>query len=163
GSLDASGNWVGIVGPRNKSGGAGPIGTTLRDQNGDGILDLMVTNGQSGNFTVLPGVGQGFFDPRNPQVLRIPGDPVITQPPNLPPAVPTSAQFPAFSVDLSSVASFAPFFRPPETGPSSNPLAEATAPSEAPLALVLILVAGDLPGQGGEKEPHDSLAEANSP
>src|SRR5262249_27282726 len=66
GSLDPSGNWVGIAGPRLRSGGAGPIGTTLRDLNGDGIPDLVVTNGQSGNLAVLPGVGQGFFNDQNP-------------------------------------------------------------------------------------------------
>ncbi len=82
GSLDASGHWVGNTGPRLASGGIGPIGTTLRDMNGDGILDLVVTNSQSstdsqsGNLAVLPGRGQGFFDDRTPQILPLPGNPI---------------------------------------------------------------------------------------
>ena len=52
----------------------------MRDLNGNGIPDLVVTNGQSGTFTVLPGVGQGFFNDQNPQVLNVPGNPVLEAP-----------------------------------------------------------------------------------
>src|SRR5262249_44740992 len=69
GSYDAGGSWVGLAGPRLKSGGAGPVAVTRRDMNGDGISDLVVTNGGSGTLTVLPGVGRGFFDDRQPQTL----------------------------------------------------------------------------------------------
>jgi hypothetical protein len=46
-------------------------------QVGGGNPDLVVTNGQSGTLTVLPGVGQGFFNDQNPQVLNVPGNPVL--------------------------------------------------------------------------------------
>ena len=35
GSYDANGDWVGIPGPRLKSGGDGPIAVIVRDLNGD--------------------------------------------------------------------------------------------------------------------------------
>jgi hypothetical protein len=73
GALDAGGHWTATPGPRLNSGGAGPISTTLRDLNGDGIPDLVVTNADSGTLTVLPGVGQGFFNDQNPQSISLPG------------------------------------------------------------------------------------------
>jgi hypothetical protein len=81
GSLDANGHWVGTSGPRLNTRGAGPIAVTLRDMNGDGIPDLVVTNAQSGTLTVLPGRGLGNFDDRasQVQVLNIPGNPVLGQ------------------------------------------------------------------------------------
>src|SRR5207253_10117180 len=80
-SWDNTGGWVARPGPRLKCGGSGPIGVTLRDMTGDGIPHLVVTNGQSGTMAILPGVGQGFFNDQNPQILTIPGNPVIAQPP----------------------------------------------------------------------------------
>ena len=55
GSYDAQGDWVGIPGPRLKSGGDGPIASTVADLTGDGIPDLVVFNGGSGTVTLLPG------------------------------------------------------------------------------------------------------------
>jgi hypothetical protein len=69
GSYDANGDWVGIPGPRLKSGGDGPIAVAVQDLNGDGIPDLAVFNGGSGTVTELPGVGRGFFDDRRPRML----------------------------------------------------------------------------------------------
>ncbi|HEV8058485.1 MAG TPA: FG-GAP-like repeat-containing protein, partial [Gemmataceae bacterium] len=80
GSYDANGNWVGLAGPRLKSGGDGPIAVTVRDMNNDGIPDLVVTNGGSGTVTLLPGVGQGFFDDQHPETLFNLGGAVV-QPP----------------------------------------------------------------------------------
>ena len=60
-----NGQWVGTPGPRLNSHGNGPVATTLRDMNGDGIPDLVVAN-SDGKMTVLPGVGQGFFNDVNP-------------------------------------------------------------------------------------------------
>ncbi|MGB6499945.1 MAG: VCBS repeat-containing protein, partial [Thermoplasmata archaeon] len=80
GSYDANGDWVATPGPRLKSGGSGPVAVSVRDVNDNGIPDLVVTNSQSGTFTVLPGVGQGFFNDQNPQVLNVPGNPVLEAP-----------------------------------------------------------------------------------
>jgi hypothetical protein len=82
GSWDSSGNWGGTAGPRLKSGGSGPIATTVVTPPGGGLPELVVTNGQSGNLAVLPGVGQGFFNDQNPQILNLPGNPVLTQGPS---------------------------------------------------------------------------------
>jgi hypothetical protein len=79
GSWDASGHWVGMPGPRLHSGGVGPIAVAVRDVPGTGNPELVVTNGQSGTITVLPGVGQGFFNDQNPQVLNVPGNPTLGQ------------------------------------------------------------------------------------
>jgi hypothetical protein len=79
GAYDAQGHWIATAGPRLRSGGFGPIGTTLSDVTGDGIPDLVVTNGQSGSLAVLPGRGQGFFDDRNPVLISMGG--IITQAP----------------------------------------------------------------------------------
>ncbi len=78
------GQWVGTPGPRLKSGGIGPVSTTLLDLNGlDGISsdgpDLVVTNAQSGTIAVLPGRGQGFFDDRNPTLFDL-GSPLLAPP-----------------------------------------------------------------------------------
>ena len=56
------------------------MAVSVHDVNGNGIPDLVVTNSQSGTFTVLPGVGQGFFNDQNPQVLNVPGNPVLEAP-----------------------------------------------------------------------------------
>jgi hypothetical protein len=80
GSYDANGDWVGIAGPRLKSGGDGPIAVIVRDRTGDLVPDLAVVNGGSGTVTLLPGVGRGFFDDRQPQVLFNLGSAVV-QPP----------------------------------------------------------------------------------
>ncbi len=80
GSYGANGEWVATPGPRLKSGGSGPVAVSVRDVTGSGIPDLVVTNSQSGTFTVLRGVGQGFFNDQSPQVLNVPGNPVLEAP-----------------------------------------------------------------------------------
>jgi hypothetical protein len=80
GSLDVHGNWQGTLGPRLKTGGDGPIAVNLHDFNGNAVADLVVTNGGSGTLTMLPGVGLGFFDDRNPQELLNIGSAVIAPP-----------------------------------------------------------------------------------
>jgi hypothetical protein len=81
GSWDANGNWVGTAGPRLKSGGSGPIAAQAVFPSGGGLPQLVITNGQSGTLAVLPGVGQGFFNDQNPQIINLPGNPVLTQGP----------------------------------------------------------------------------------
>lgn len=80
GSYASDGSWIGNAGPRLRSGGAGPIAVSVRDLNGDRIPDLAVTNGSSGTVTSLLGVGQGFFDDRQPQTLFNLGG-AVDQPP----------------------------------------------------------------------------------
>ncbi len=80
GSYRADGTWIGNAGPRLHSGGAGPIAVSVRDLNSDRIPDLAVTNGSSGTITSLLGVGQGFFDDRQPQTLFNLGG-AVDQPP----------------------------------------------------------------------------------
>jgi hypothetical protein len=60
---------VGKPGPRFKSGGDGPIAVTVEDRSANGAPALVVFNGGSGTATELPGVGQGFFDDRQPATL----------------------------------------------------------------------------------------------
>jgi hypothetical protein len=80
GSYDGDGAWQGVAGPRLSSGGAGPISVAVRELTDNSVLDLVVINGQSGTLTVLPGVGQGFFDDRSPQTLLDLGAAVVEPP-----------------------------------------------------------------------------------
>jgi hypothetical protein len=69
GSFNADGDWVGIPGPRLKSGGDGPSAVIVRELTGNRVPDLAVVNGGSGTVTLLPAVGGGFFDDQRPRVL----------------------------------------------------------------------------------------------
>ena len=69
GSYADDGAWRGREGPRLASGGSGPIAVAVRQLTGDTIVDLAVTNADSGTVTMLPGVGQGFFDDRQPETI----------------------------------------------------------------------------------------------
>jgi hypothetical protein len=60
---------VGTAGPRLRTGGAGPIAVTVQDLSGNGLPDLVVFNGGGGTVTELAGVGNGFFDDRQPLSL----------------------------------------------------------------------------------------------
>jgi hypothetical protein len=53
---------------------------TVRDENGDGIPDLVVTNGDSGTLTLVPGVGLGFFNARKASTLINLGGAVVQAP-----------------------------------------------------------------------------------
>ena len=88
GSYASDGTWIGNAGPRLHSGGAGPIAMAVRNLNADLIPDLAVTNGSSGTMTMLPGVGGGFFDDRQPQRLFNLGG-AVDQPPTFQPNVGT--------------------------------------------------------------------------
>jgi hypothetical protein len=63
--------------------GAGPIAVTFRDLNGDGINDLVVTNGQDGSISIVPGIGNGFFRDNQTTTLNLPGNPTLRQTTNL--------------------------------------------------------------------------------
>jgi hypothetical protein len=73
-------NWTLTAGPRLQSGGLGPTAVAVMDVTGpnskpDGIPDLLVTNSLSNNVALLPGVGRGFFDDRNPRTFATGIDP----------------------------------------------------------------------------------------
>jgi RNA polymerase sigma factor (sigma-70 family) len=57
-------------GPRLRVG-SGPVSTVVQDVNGDGIPDILVSDSQSNNVILLPGVGGGFFNDQNPRVFPV--------------------------------------------------------------------------------------------
>jgi hypothetical protein len=59
-----------VPGPRLKVG-SGPVDTVVRDLNGDGKPDILVSNSQSDNVMLLPGVGGGFFNDQNPMTFPV--------------------------------------------------------------------------------------------
>jgi hypothetical protein len=61
-------NWTLRPGPRLKAG-TGPVATVAGDYLGHGFPDLLVTNSQSDDVYLIPAVGQGFFDDRNPTIF----------------------------------------------------------------------------------------------
>jgi subtilisin-like proprotein convertase family protein len=84
GSVGSDGQWTFKYGPRLRTGGTGPNAVTvLPDQNGDGIPDLLVTNGQSGTLALLPGIGNqqgvgtGFFRDNAARVFQIADVPIV--------------------------------------------------------------------------------------
>ena len=65
------------AGPRLNSGGSGPVSTVVGNFTGGPFPDLLVTNSQSNDVTLLPGVGQGFFNDQDPRIYSVgtgPGD-----------------------------------------------------------------------------------------
>ena len=63
------------AGPRLNSGGVGPVSTVVGNFTGGAFPDLLVTNSQSNDVTLLPGVGQGFFNDTNPRTYSVGTDP----------------------------------------------------------------------------------------
>jgi hypothetical protein len=81
GSIDSTtGQWVGTPGPTLNTHGSGPTGVTVQ-QTGSGNPNLLVTNAQSGTLTVLPGVGQGFFNDQASAVTTVGLGTSVTQAP----------------------------------------------------------------------------------
>src|SRR5439155_21904978 len=56
--------WTLTPGPRLRAG-TGPVSTTVHDVTGDAIPDILVSNSQSNSVSLLPGVGNGFFNDRD--------------------------------------------------------------------------------------------------
>ena len=63
-----------IPGPRLKVG-SGPVSTVVGDFLGNGKPDLLVSNSQSNNVMLLPGVGGGFFNDQNPTIFSVGSQP----------------------------------------------------------------------------------------
>ena len=63
-----------MPGPRLKVG-SGPVSTVVKDVTGDGIPDVLVSNSQSNNVMLLPGVGGGFFNDQNPTIFSVGNQP----------------------------------------------------------------------------------------
>ena len=63
-----------IPGPRLKVG-SGPVSTVVGDFLGNGKPDLLVSNSQSNNVMLLPGVGGGFFNDQNPTIFSVGNQP----------------------------------------------------------------------------------------
>ncbi|MFO0878191.1 MAG: VCBS repeat-containing protein [Gemmataceae bacterium] len=53
--------WTMVSGSRLQAG-AMPTDVVVRDATGDGLADLVVSNGAAGTVTLLPGLGTGFFN-----------------------------------------------------------------------------------------------------
>ena len=66
------------AGPRLNSGGSGPVSTVVGNFTGGTNPDLLVTNSGSNDVTLLPGVGDGFFDDQDPRVYSVGSDPVAS-------------------------------------------------------------------------------------
>ena len=66
------------LGPRLNAGGIGPVSTVVGNFTGGPYPDLLVTNSGSDDVTLLPGVGQGFFNDQSPRVYAVGNDPVAS-------------------------------------------------------------------------------------
>ncbi len=66
------------AGPRLNSGGCGPVSTVVGNFTGGAFPDLLVTNSGSNDVTLLPGVGQGFFNDQDPRTYSVGSDPVAS-------------------------------------------------------------------------------------
>jgi hypothetical protein len=58
-------------GPRLNAGGDGPVSTIVGHFTGSPYPDILVTNSQSNDVALLPGVGGGFFKDTNPQTFPV--------------------------------------------------------------------------------------------
>lgn len=63
--------WTLIAGPRLQTGGLAPVAAAIQDVDGNGVADLVVTNRQSNDVAVLPGLGNGFFNDVSPVVTAV--------------------------------------------------------------------------------------------
>ncbi|MFI5454651.1 MAG: FG-GAP-like repeat-containing protein [Isosphaerales bacterium] len=63
------------AGTRLNSGGSGPVSTVVGNFTGGTFPDMLITNSQSNDVVLLPGVGQGFFNDQNPRNYSVGTDP----------------------------------------------------------------------------------------
>jgi hypothetical protein len=62
--------WTLVPGPRVRAGN-GPVSTVVQDVDGNGVADLLVSNSQSNNVGLVPGVGLGFFNDQNVTAIPV--------------------------------------------------------------------------------------------
>jgi hypothetical protein len=67
-------SWTLTPGPRLRAG-AGPVATAVQDVYGNGLPDILVSNSESNNVYLLPGVGGGFFNDKHPVIFATGQDP----------------------------------------------------------------------------------------
>ncbi len=71
-----SGNdWTFSTSPLRFKAGFGPSSSAVKDVFGNGNLDLVVTDSQSNQVRILPGLANGFFNDANPIVFNTGTDP----------------------------------------------------------------------------------------
>jgi hypothetical protein len=101
-------------------GGQGPTSTVVQDVNGDGIPDILVSDGNSNQVTLLPGVGNGFFNDQNPRTFPVGSNPnqimVGTFLPGRGPEILTVNQGSNDVTVISDFTTFAPAFDTFSTG-----------------------------------------------
>jgi hypothetical protein len=68
------GGFTFTPGPR-LQGGQGPTSTVVTNVPGNSFPDILVTDGNSNQVTLLPGVGNGFFNDQNPRTYSVGSDP----------------------------------------------------------------------------------------
>src|SRR5262249_51568191 len=68
-------SWTLIPGPR-LNAGHGPTSTVVKDVNGAGMPDILVSDGRSNDVRLLQGCGGGFCNDVNPPVFQTGSDPV---------------------------------------------------------------------------------------
>jgi hypothetical protein len=69
------GNFRFTAGPRLNSGGSGPTSTVVGHFSGGPYPDILVSNSQSNNVVLLPGVGGGFFNDTSPRSFAVGNNP----------------------------------------------------------------------------------------
>jgi hypothetical protein len=70
----SGGGFTFMPGPR-LHGGQGPTSTVLTNVPGNSFPDILVSDGASNLVTLLPGVGNGFFNDQNPRTYSVGSDP----------------------------------------------------------------------------------------
>jgi hypothetical protein len=68
------GGFTFTPGPR-LQGGQGPTSTAVTNVPGNSFPDILVSDGNSNQVTLLPGVGNGFFNDQNPRTYSVGSDP----------------------------------------------------------------------------------------
>ena len=71
----SQGNSITFASEHRLKADSGPVSTVVQDVTGDGIPDVLVSNSQSNDVMLLPGVGSGLFNDQNPRVFPVGNSP----------------------------------------------------------------------------------------